>query len=81
VAGRAASCPDVPLDRIVAEFHAARLDALATGEAATDLRAVLSWSYGGLTAPAAAMFRLLGLRPGLDITVASAASLARMDLR
>jgi DNA-binding SARP family transcriptional activator len=81
VAGRAASRPDVPLDRIVAELRVARLDALVTGEAATDLRAVLSWSYSGLTAPAAAMFRLLGLRSGLDITVASAASLARMDLR
>ena len=81
VAGRAAGRPDVPLGRIVTELRAARLDALATGEPATDLRAVLSWSYGGLTPPAAAMFRLLGLRPGLDITVASAASLARMDPR
>jgi DNA-binding SARP family transcriptional activator len=81
VAGRAASRPDVPLGRIVTELRAARLDALATGEPATDLRAVLSWSYGCLTPPAAAMFRLLGLRPGLDITAASAASLARMDLR
>jgi DNA-binding SARP family transcriptional activator len=81
VAGRAASRPDVPLGGIVTELRAARLDALATGEPATDLRAVLSWSYGGLTPPAAAMFRLLGLRPGLDITAASAASLARMDLR
>ena len=42
---------------------------------------MLSGSYGCLTPPAAAMFRLLGLRPGLDITAASAASLARMDLR
>ena len=81
VAGRAASRPDVPLGRIVAELRAARLDALATGEPVTDLRAVLSGSYGCLTPPAAAMFRLLGLRPGLDITAASAASLARMDLR
>ena len=81
VAGRAASRPDVPLGRIAAELRAARLDALATGEPATDLRAVLSWSYGGLTPPAAAMSRLLGLRPGPDITAASAASLARMDLR
>ena len=81
VAGRAASRPDVPLGRIVSELHAARLDALATGEPATDLRAVLSWSYGRLTPPAAAMFRRLGRGPGPDITVASAASLARMDPR
>jgi DNA-binding SARP family transcriptional activator len=81
VAGRAASQPEVCLGRIVAELRTARLDALATGEAATDLRAVLSWSYGRLSAPAAAMFRRLGAAPGTDITAESAARLAGMDLR
>jgi hypothetical protein len=80
VAGRASGRPGVPLARIVSELRAARLDALATGEPATDLRAVLSWSYGCLTPPAAAMFRTLGLRPGLDIiTPVSAAGLAGVD--
>jgi DNA-binding SARP family transcriptional activator len=81
VAGRASSRPDVPLSRVVSELRAARLDALATGEPATDLRAVLSWSYGCLTPPAAAMFRLLGMSAGPDITPAAAASLAGLDVR
>jgi DNA-binding SARP family transcriptional activator len=79
MAGRASGRPGVPLARIAAELRAARLDALATGEPATDLRAVLSWSYGCLTPPAAAMFRTLGLCPGLDITPASAAAAAGLD--
>ena len=37
---------------------------------------MFSWSYRALTAPAARMFRLLGLHPGPDITTAAAASLA-----
>jgi len=37
---------------------------------------VFSWSYRELTAPAARLFRLLGIHPGPDITVAAAASLA-----
>jgi DNA-binding SARP family transcriptional activator len=81
VGGRAASHPEVPLGSIVAELRTARLDALATGEAATDLRAVLSWSYGRLSDPAAAMFRRLATAPGTDITAASAARLADLDLR
>jgi len=47
------------------------------GEDATaDARAVLSWSYHLLAEPAARLFRLLGLHPGPDISVAAAASLA-----
>jgi DNA-binding SARP family transcriptional activator len=81
VAGRASGRPGVPLTQITSELRAARLDALATGEPATDLRAVLSWSYGCLTPPAAAMFRALGLHPGPDITPARAAALAGVDPR
>jgi DNA-binding SARP family transcriptional activator len=81
VAGRAAGRPEVPLGRIVAELRTARLDALATGEPATDLRAVLSWSYGRLPDRAAAMLRRLASAPGTDITAASAAGLAGLDLR
>jgi len=36
---------------------------------------VFSWSYRQLSRPAARVFRLLGLHPGPDITVAAAASL------
>src|SRR5262249_55470002 len=53
-----------------------RLDALDTGDQAGSLRAVLSWSYDRLSEPAARMFRLLGVRPGQDIGVDAAASLA-----
>jgi len=77
-AARASIHRGQPLAALLAQLRDARdrLDALTAGEPATDLRAVFSWSYLGLTAPAARMFRLLGLHPGPDLTVAAAASLA-----
>ena len=54
----------------------ARLDVLETGDTATSLRELLSWSHRQLSAPAAAMFALLGMHCGPDITVPAAASLA-----
>ena len=77
-AARAATRPVRPLSALVAELGDARrrLDALDGGDTATDLRAVFSWSYRTLTAPAARMFRLIGLHPGPDITAPAAASLA-----
>ena len=67
-----------PLAQLAAELRDARnrLDALAEGDAATDVRAVLSWSYDQLSPAAARMFRLLGLHPGPDISLSAAASLA-----
>jgi tetratricopeptide (TPR) repeat protein len=53
-----------------------RLDVLDAGDPASQVRAVFSWSYDALTRPAARLFRLLGLQPGPDISVAAAASLA-----
>jgi tetratricopeptide (TPR) repeat protein len=69
-------------ERVAAELRdaAARLDALDTGEAEDSVRAVLSWSYRHLSAPAARMLRLLGVHPGPDITAAAAASLAGISL-
>jgi hypothetical protein len=77
-AARAATQPTLPLAALAAELrHAhAPLDALDTGEATSSMRAVLSWSYQQLAAPAARMFRLLGLHPGPDVTALAAASLA-----
>jgi DNA-binding SARP family transcriptional activator/tetratricopeptide (TPR) repeat protein len=77
-AGRAASRPKRPLTELAAELHDARgrLDALEAGDALTNVRAVLSWSYDQLSEPAARMFRLLGLHPGPDISLSAAASLA-----
>jgi DNA-binding SARP family transcriptional activator/tetratricopeptide (TPR) repeat protein len=76
--GRAAGRPKRPLAELAAELRDARvrLDALEAGDAATDVRAVLSWSYDQLSPAAARMFRLLGLHPGPDISLSAAASLA-----
>jgi DNA-binding SARP family transcriptional activator/tetratricopeptide (TPR) repeat protein len=77
-AGRAAGRAKRPLAELAAELRDARgrLDALEAGDAATDVRAVLSWSYDQLSPAAARMFRLLGLHPGPDISLPAAASLA-----
>jgi tetratricopeptide (TPR) repeat protein len=77
-ASRAAARPQLSLALVAGQLRdaAARLDSLGTGEAATSVRAVFSWSYNLLRGPAARMFRLLGLQAGPDISVAAAASLA-----
>ena len=78
VAARAATYPDLPLSALAAELSGAGpgLDAFASGDAATDVRAVFSWSYRSLSAGAARLFRLLGQNPGPDIAAPAAASLA-----
>lgn len=78
VAARAATHPHRSLGALAAELAdtGARLDALADADQAVDIRAVFSWSYAALTTPAARLFRLLGLHPGPDISIAAAASLA-----
>jgi DNA-binding SARP family transcriptional activator/tetratricopeptide (TPR) repeat protein len=53
-----------------------RLEALETGDPATSLRQLLSWSYRQLSPPAASMLALVGVHCGPDITVPAAASLA-----
>jgi DNA-binding SARP family transcriptional activator/tetratricopeptide (TPR) repeat protein len=74
---RAASRPGALLAHLAAELADARdrLDALQTGDATTDLRAVFSWSVDKLSAAAARAFRLLSLHPGPDISAPAAASL------
>jgi len=52
------------------------LDVLETGDAATSLRELLSWSHRQLSGPAGSMFALLGVHCGPDITVPAAASMA-----
>ncbi len=78
--GRAAGRAGHPLADLAVELRNAkrRLDALEAGDVATDMRAVLSWSYDQLSESAARMFRLLGLHPGPDISSSAAASLAGM---
>ncbi|HEY6498984.1 MAG TPA: BTAD domain-containing putative transcriptional regulator [Streptosporangiaceae bacterium] len=77
-AGRAAIRPGFSLATLAAELRDTRnrLEMLDAGDAATDVRAVLSWSYEQLSPTAARMFRLLGLHPGPDVSLAAAASLA-----
>ena len=53
-----------------------RLEVLETGDPATSLRQLLSWSHRQLSPPTAQMFALLGMHCGPDITVPAAASLA-----
>jgi len=76
-AARAAARPALPLAALAAELHSApgRLDALETGDAASSVREVLSWSCRQLSSTASRMFRLLGAHPGPDISVPAAASM------
>ncbi|MGH3887884.1 MAG: AfsR/SARP family transcriptional regulator [Pseudonocardiaceae bacterium] len=83
VAARAATHPSFSL-RVLTEELAdehTRLDALDTGEAATSMRAVFSWSYRHLSPRAGRMFRLLGLHPGPDIALTAATRLIDIPLR
>src|SRR5262249_17312993 len=82
VAAQAAARPEVGLAALAADVRNAggRLAALETGDAATSIRAVFSWSYRNLGEPAARLFRLLGLHPGVDLAPAAAASLLGADV-
>lgn len=82
VAVQAAAEPDVPLADLAAELRDERdrLDALDAG-GKTGVRAVFSWSYRTLSAPAARLFRLVGLPNSPDIGLAAAAALAGTDQR
>lgn len=81
VAARAVARPNVTLTRLAEELAASPspLDALSSEDRATDMRAVFSWSYQALSAPAAELFRLLGLHPGPVVTTLSAAALSGTD--
>jgi DNA-binding SARP family transcriptional activator/tetratricopeptide (TPR) repeat protein len=80
VAGaRAATQPEFPLAALADEL--ADLDAFADDDDVTaDLRSVFSHSCKALSPAALRLFRLLGLVPGSDISLAGAASLAGSSL-
>jgi DNA-binding SARP family transcriptional activator/DNA-binding XRE family transcriptional regulator/Flp pilus assembly protein TadD len=82
VAARAAAYPQFDLATLAAELRDAEggLDALRTGDSATDVRVVFSWSYRTLSPQGAQLFRMLGLHPGPDIAAAAAASLVGIPL-
>lgn len=81
-AGRAWVGPDIPLEDLAADLGevGSSLGALDGGDAAINVRTVLSWSYCQLSARAARLYRLLALHPGPDIALAAAASLAAVPL-
>jgi tetratricopeptide (TPR) repeat protein/transcriptional regulator with XRE-family HTH domain len=76
--------PESPLAELAGELTDLRhrLDLLEAGaDPHTAVRAVFSWSYRNLDAPAARAFRLLGLHPGHDLDRHAAAALLDADLR
>ena len=83
VAARVAAHSRFPLAVLADQIRRAPsgLDAFDGPDPATDVRAVLSWSYRTLSEPSARLFRLLGLHPGPDTDIAAAASLAGVPVR
>lgn len=83
VAARAATHPAFPLSAIADELRDSygNLDVFAGDDLSTDVRAVFSWSYETLSAPAARLFHLLGLHTGHDMSAPAAAALAGLTLR
>ncbi|HCU51048.1 MAG TPA: hypothetical protein DGG94_14830 [Micromonosporaceae bacterium] len=71
VAARAAANPRLNLAAVVTA-----LTETSTLDALDDIVSVFSWSYLGISAAAARLFRLLGLHPGPDVSIEAAASLA-----
>ena len=80
-AARAASLAETPLDALAAEMDTDRggLRLLNGGDPASNVRAVLSWSYQQLSALSARLFRLLGMHPGPEFSSTAAASLAGLE--
>jgi tetratricopeptide (TPR) repeat protein len=77
-AAHAALNQDFPLAVLTQEFQSRGLDLLDTGDPATTTRTVIARSYRYLSGQAALMFRLFGLHPGPDISLAAAASLSAL---
>jgi DNA-binding SARP family transcriptional activator/tetratricopeptide (TPR) repeat protein len=80
VAAIAIARPELAREELAAEL-AGGSGLLDAGDAATSVRGIFSWSYQQLSEPAARMFRLLGIHPGPDISLAAAASIAGLPAR
>ncbi|MER5458472.1 BTAD domain-containing putative transcriptional regulator [Micromonospora sp. NPDC002389] len=78
VAARTLARPGHRMSAVARELRDAQgsLDGFDVGDPDSDLRAIFSWSYRGLSPSAARLFRLLALHPGPDYTLPAAASLA-----
>jgi DNA-binding SARP family transcriptional activator len=68
-----------PLQALVDDLAAQPWDTLDAGDPLTQVRVVFSWSYRALTPGAARLFRLLGVHPGPDVSVAAADALIGGD--
>ncbi|MFI7131584.1 BTAD domain-containing putative transcriptional regulator [Nonomuraea sp. NPDC050153] len=81
-AARIAARPAVTIKAMTSELQetGSTLDGLDGGDPITNVRAVFSWSYHTLSPDAGRLFRLLGLHPGPDVSVAAAASLAGIPI-
>jgi DNA-binding SARP family transcriptional activator/tetratricopeptide (TPR) repeat protein len=81
VAARAAIRGEFSLATLAEDLREARgnLDEFAGSDPTTDARTVFSWSYLQLTPQAARLFRLLGVHPAPDVSLAAAASLAGLS--
>ncbi|MCC5579604.1 tetratricopeptide repeat protein [Microtetraspora sp. AC03309] len=77
LAARAVLSPQLPLAALAVELWDTtdRLDAWDSGDLRTNLRAVFTTSYLGLSAQASEVFGLLGLAPGPDIGLGAVAAL------
>ena len=82
-AQRAASRPRVPLREMISSLRDGSVlwNALSTeggdsGEDGEAVHSVFAWSYRALPPKAARLFRMVGLHPGPEFSVASAAALA-----
>ena len=80
-AAHAAAREGLPLADIATQLKDTHslLDVLDTGDAATQVRAVFSWSYRHLGPTAVRLLRLLGVAPGPDVSVSAAAALAELS--
>jgi tetratricopeptide (TPR) repeat protein len=74
--------PGFPLAALAAELGdtQSRLETLGGADPLTDVRGVFAMSYRTLSPEVARVFRLLGLHPGPDASVAATASLAAMPI-
>ncbi|WP_037801830.1 AfsR/SARP family transcriptional regulator [Streptomyces sp. LaPpAH-108] len=83
VAARAATHPGFPLGAIADELRDSpeNLDAFAGDDVTIDVRTVFASSYELLSAPAARLFRLLGLHRGPDLSAPATAALAGLPPR
>ncbi|WP_320776124.1 AfsR/SARP family transcriptional regulator [Streptomyces sp. CRN 30] len=80
LAARVTTNPVLTLAALAAELRdtATRLDALNTGEAASDVRTVFTSSYLALDPDSARVFRQLAQAPGGDIGLSAAVSLSAL---